>query len=583
MHQTGNTLFHTKTITNQKSLPRPFHRAVQVAASRLVPITYPLQRRVGHRIDSSFALFLYAAAGIVALLILFVPAYLVLRMVQGWEAALETVLRPATLKVLFNSLILAGSVTAGATAIAVPLAWLVTMTDLPGRKLWSVLAALPLVIPSYIFAYLFLSFFSTKGLLQQVLEPVFGIERLPGVYGFSGAFTVLTLVTFPYVFLTVRASLQQLDPAMVEAAEDLGASRRQVMRFIIWPAVRPAAAAGGLLVALYTLRDFGAVTLLQFSTFTRVIYNRFQGFRLDEAATLAIMLVLLTGVIIFFEARTRGQSYFADESERPLQPRKQLSLGRWRGPALTFVFSVTFFSLILPVGVLLFWVVQGIQQDWLTGGNALIQQNSASLAGLFAPTLGSVTAATLAAGLAVILAVPIAVLVVRKPGRLSAFFEKLTYACYALPGIVVALAYVFAGLNFARSLYQTMPLMLAAFVVLFLPQAVGTERTTLAKIPRAMEEAAQGLGATPFKVFWRITLPLMRPGITAGGLLVFLTVIKELPATLLLSPLGFNALSAEIWTHINEAFFAKAALPTLILLAVSSLPLAWSSWRSAQN
>lgn len=573
----------SKTVSLQQTIAQPLHRAIQTTASRLMPAAYPLQSRIGHRIDSPFALMLYFGAALVAGLILFVPVYLLLQMIQGWEAAAATIIKPATLNVLGNSLILAGSVTAGATAIAVPLAWLTTLTDLPGRKMWSVLAALPLVMPSYIFAYLFISFLSPKGLLQGLLEPLFGVEKLPSVYGFSGAFVVLTLVTFPYVFLTVRACLQQLNPAIIEAAEDLGASRWQIFRRIIFPVIRPSMAAGGLLVTLYTLRDFGAVTLLQYSTFTRVIYNRFQGYRLDEAASLAIMLVILTMVILYFESRTRGQTNLSNEDMEVMRPHKRLTLGRWRWPALTFAASVVFISLILPIILLTFWVIRGLQQDWLVADPSVIQQNTGALLPLLEPTFNSLFAAGGAAFLAMAMAIPIAILVVRKPGRLSAFFEKLTYASYALPGIVVALAYVFAGLNFAQPFYQTMPLLLVVYVVLFIPQAIGTQRTTLLKIPQTFAEAAQGLGATPLQVFRRITLPLMRPGITAGGLLVFLTVIKELPATLILSPLGFNTLSASIWTHINEAFFAKAAVPTLILLLISSLPLAWSSWRSAQE
>jgi iron(III) transport system permease protein len=178
-----------------------------------------------------------------------------------------------------------------------------------------------------------------------------------------------------------------------------------------------------------------------------------------------------------------------------------------------------------------------------------------------------------------LLAMPIAILVVRRPGRLSRLFERLTYASFALPGIVVALAYVFFATNYAPSLYQTLPMLLIAYVILFIPQAVGAQRSSLLQVSSSLEEAAQSLGKRPSTIFRRITLPLVKPGMLAGGALVFLTCMKELPATLILSPLGFNTLSAEIWSNIGEAFFARAAAPTLLLLLLSSIPLAWMTLR----
>jgi iron(III) transport system permease protein len=169
---------------------------------------------------------------------------------------------------------------------------------------------------------------------------------------------------------------------------------------------------------------------------------------------------------------------------------------------------------------------------------------------------------------------PVAVLVVRRPSRLSRAIERLTYVSFALPGIVVALALVFFGIQYANSFYQTVPMMLLAYLVLFLPQAVGAQRTSLLQISPGLEEAARSLGKRPAAVFRRVTFPLAVPGVLAGGALVFLTCMKELPATLILSPLGFATLSTQIWSNINEAFFARAAAPALLLLLLSSLPLA---------
>ncbi len=143
-----------------------------------------------------------------------------------------------------------------------------------------------------------------------------------------------------------------------------------------------------------------------------------------------------------------------------------------------------------------------------------------------------------------------------------------------MPGIVVALAFVFIGVNFARPLYQTLPMLLMAYVVLFLPQAVGSGRSSLLQVSPRLEEAGRSLGKKPSQVFRRVTLPLVRPGLLAAGALVFLTAMKELPTTLILSPIGFNTLAVQVWSNISEAFFARAAAPTLLLILLSSVPLA---------
>jgi len=177
----------------------------------------------------------------------------------------------------------------------------------------------------------------------------------------------------------------------------------------------------------------------------------------------------------------------------------------------------------------------------------------------------------------------VAILVVRRPGGLSRLFERVAYAGFALPGIVVALALVFFGINVLPSLYQTLPMLLAAYVILFIPQAIGAERASLLQLSPSLEEAGRSLGQRPLSVLRRITLPLIRPGLVGGALLVFLTAMKELPATLILSPLGFNTLAAQVWSNIGEAFFARAALPTLLLLLLSSIPLTWLTLRDTHK
>ena len=531
---------------------------------------------------SPFNWLLVGSAGLVSALILLVPAYLLLRVGTGWAEAWQTLAQARTLEILGNTLGLAAAVTLASAVLAVPLAWLTTCSDLPGKRFWAVIVALPLVVPSYVAAYLFASILTPKGLLQQILQPILGIERLPNFYGFPGAFLVLTLVSYPFIFLTVRSAFKRMDPTLVEAARSLGLSPWQAFWRVTLPYLRPSITAGGLLVMLYTLRDFGAVTMLQYSTFTRIIYNRYLGYKLDMAAAMALVLVLVTAVILYLEQRSRGNARYARVSIGVARARTPHELGPWRWLGLGFVGLISFWALIVPSLGLAYWFWRGLNQDWAVKSLGIAQSNVESLLGLVEPAWHSLSASLLGAGLAMLLALPIALLVVRHPGRLSRLFERLSYASFALPGIVVALAYVFFGTNYALSLYQTVPMLLIAYVILFIPQAVGAQRSSLLQLSSSLEEAAQSLGKRPFTIFRCITLPLVKPGMLAGGALVFLTCMKELPATLILSPLGFNTLSAEIWSNISEAFFARAAAPTLLLLILSSIPLAWMTLRERE-
>lgn len=535
------------------------------------------------RLPISSSLVLFAIAFVVVAIILLVPGYLLFRAAGAGQATLETLASARTWATLGNTLLLAGAVVVSSAIIALPLAWLVSSTDLPGKRAWSVLIALPLVIPSYVAAYLYASLLSPRGVVQGLLEPLFGIERLPPIYGFGGAWLVLTLITYPFTYLTVRAAFQRLDPSLIEAARSLGHTPRQAFWRITVPALRPSLVAGSLLVALYCLRDFGAVNLLQFGTFTRVIYNRYQAYRLDEAAAMALLLVALTAILLYLDFRSRGRSRYARLSAGCARVRPPTHLGWWKLPALAFVALIVFLALVVPAGGLGYWFWRGLNQDWLVRDLGPAQSNVASLVTLIRPAWNSFVVSLIAAGLTIALALPVTVLAVRKPGRLSHALERLTYTGAALPGIVIALAYVFIGVNYARSLYQTLPMLLIAYVVLFLPQAVGSERASLLQVSPKLEEAGRSLGKRPAHVFRRITLPLVRPGLLAAGAMVFLTAMKELPTTLILSPIGFDTLAVQIWSNISEAFFARAAAPTLLLILLSSVPLALFTLRDSDE
>ena len=489
--------------------------------------------------------------------------YLVVRTVGAGEEVPELLLRQRTLWVTVRTVVLAGVVTAASTLVALPLAWLTVRTDLPLRRVWSVLTVLPLVIPSYVGALVIVVTLGPRGMLQQLLEGPLGVQRLPDLYGFPGAALALTLFTYPYMLLSLRTALWRLDPALEETSRSLGVGSFSTFLRVVLPQLRPALGAGALLVALYTLSDFGAVSLLGFESLTQQIYVQYQAsFSRNMAAVFSLMLGVITVTLLLVEARARGRARYHRATSGAVRPAAMVRLKRWRWPALIFCGGIVTLGLALPLGVLGFWLVRG-----LAAGEPLRL--------LWGSAWNSVYVSALAAGVAVVAALPVAVLSVRFPGWAAMAIERATYIGFALPGIVVALALVFFGANYALFAYQTLALLVFAYLVLFLPQAVGAVRSSLLQVSPHLEETGRSLGKTPLRVLLTVTVPLVRPGLLAGAALVFLTAMKELPATLLLSPVGFHTLATKIWSAAADGFFARAAAPSLLLILVASLPLIW--------
>jgi iron(III) transport system permease protein len=511
-------------------------------------------------------------AGVAVAAAALLPAvYLVLRAGDaGLDGVLETVTAGRTLELLARTSLLAVAVTAASVALAVPLAWLTVRTDLPGRRAWVVLTALPLAIPTYVGGYAFVAALGPRGMLQGWLAPL-GVQELPSIYGFPGAWLVLTLFSYPYVLLTVRAALRRLDPSLEEASRTLGRSRRATFWHVVLPQLRPAITAGSLLVALYTLSDFGAVSLLRFDSFTRVIYVQYRA-SLDRsaAATLGLVLLALTLAVLAAEGRSRGRAQYHRLHGGGARTPPLVPLGRWRWPALGACAALVAIALAVPLGVIVYWLVRG-----LAAGEPLRLTTTLMGHSLAVSALGAVVA--------VVAAWPVALLAARHPGRLSRLVERASFTGYALPGVVVALSLVFFGARVVPAVYQTRTLLVFAYVVLFLPQAVGALRASLLQVNPSLEEASRLLGRSRAATTRAVVLPLVRPGVLAGAALVFLTCMKELPATLLLAPTGYDTLATQVWSATSEAFFGRAAAPALALVLLSALPMALLVIREAER
>ena len=495
---------------------------------------------------------LWVPALFVVLGVLIPGLYLVLRAFEAEPARLwDLVVRMRTLRLLWNTVLLTIGVLAGSTVLAFPMAWLTARTDLRGKRLFTLLGVLPLAVPGYVMAYVLLATTGSYGTLAQVA----GIT-IPRLSGYTGALIALSLYTFPYLFLNLRTALLDLDPALEESARALGYNRRQVFWYVILPQLRPGFLAGSLLIGLHVLGDFGVVSLMRFETFSYALYLQYAAsYDRIYAAWLALMLLVLTIAVLFLEARLlRGLLLHRTGSGTSRQA-APVKLGWWRVPSYLFVGGVAVTSVGVPVLTVSYWMTQGSGASWSALGSALGASVSASLP---------------AALLAGALALPLAYLSVRRPSRLSKSVERIAYFGYATPPLAFALALIFFTLRTAPPLYQTLALLVVAYALHFLAEAIGPIRTALYQAPPRLEEAARSLGRSPLGAFFSATFPLLRKGLLVSVAFVFLSAMKELPITFLLSPIGFETLALEVWSFANEALFDRAAPFALTIMAFSA-------------
>ncbi len=530
------------------------------------PIGQPVSTGTGasarsrRRSARSMPIELLAPSLLVAALVVLPLIYLVFRAAQADEGVVRLVFRRRTFDLVIDTALLAGAVSITAALIAVPLAWLTLRAALPGRRIFAAVSILPLVIPSYVGAIAYVAALGPRGDLQRWLQRWFGLESIPSIYGFFGAWLILSLFTYPYVYLNVSATLAGLDPSIEDAARGLGRGALPTFFTITLPMLRPSILAGMLLSALYTVSDFGVVTLLRYDSLTRAIYVQYRAsFDRSYAAALSLVLIVFALSLLFAEMKLRGSDRQARLGAGVARKPRKLDLGWWRYPALGYVLVVLGLSLVMPIAVLSDWLVRAWRR-----GDDFGQLRSATWNTLMLGGLGAL--------LATALALPVAVLAVRYRSRFSLAIERLTYVGYGLPGLAIGLAFVFIGANYLPRFYQTVPLLIVAYLVRFIPQAVGAIRSSLLQIDPKLEDASRGLGETSRGTLRRVTVPLAFPGIGAGALLIFLTVVKELPMTLLLRPTGMETLSTEVWTASNTSAFGRAAAPAMLLILVSVVP-----------
>ena len=460
---------------------------------------------------------------------------------------------------LARSLLIATATALACGLIGTAVAWVVVRTDILGGGMLRWAMALPLVIPSFVGATALASAFGPGAL----------IDWMPRIQGFTGALLVLTLLSYPYVYLPVVARLMTTSQELEEASRLLGASSWRTFRTVVVPQIRHSAWAGMLLVFLYALSDFGAVSLMRYDTVTRAIFSAGLG-KPTRALTLGFVLALVALIVAWIERTTSRRAPPVQQGGRG---QVVYGLGRLRILAFGGVGFVLFLGLIAPIAVFVTWIFRG------SGAPGVGYSGwGDSLGFLVEPIANSALSAVVAAAVAAAVVLPVAYVAARRRGWHAAFASTSVASLFALPGLVVALAIAFWALQapeWMLWLYQSFPLLILAYVLHFGAQAMTVTRSAVANVPVRYEEAGKMLGASRVRRFATIELPLIVPGMLAGAGLVLLSTLKELPATLLLAPLGFQTLATKIWGASEEGFFAEVGVTSLALIILSGV-LTWT-------
>ena len=487
---------------------------------------------------------IFAIVGLVLAATLVPLGYVVSSVIDvGWAQASQMLFRPRVGMLLGNTVLLVVIAVPLAVVLGVVLAWFVERTNVPGARLWAPLFVLPLAVPAFVNSFAWVSV-------------------IPGLHGLAGAVLVSLLSYFPLVYLPAAATIRRLDPDLEESARSLGSGSLEVFVRVVLPQLRLAILGGSLLISLHLLAEYGAFALVRFDTFTTAIFQQYQSsFAGAAGSMLASVLVLCCLVLLIAESRVRGRLRYARVGSGSPRPPATVDLGAWKPAVFASFVTVVAAALGVPIWMVLRWL--GIE----TG-------KSVDVSTIWLAVANTVSFAVIAALLAVALAFPVAWLSARTTTLFARVAEGSNYITSALPGIVTALALVTLSIKFFQPVYQTLTLVVVAYLLMYLPRAVVALRAGIAQVPIGLEEASRSLGKGRAATFLHVTLRLSSASVAAGAALVFVAVSTELTATLLLAPAGTRTLSTSFWLATDELDYAGAA-PYAFIMIVLSLPVTY--------
>lgn len=476
-------------------------------------------------------------------------------------------------ELLLNTVSLASVVALLTLMLGVWTAWMVTRFEFPGRRLWEIALVLPLAMPTYVLAYVYNYLLGFGGPMEQLWQLVAGPQaRIFSPQSFWGVTLVMTLDTFPFVYLLTRSALLSFNVSFEEVARTCGASPLRTMFSVTLPLLRPSIVAGVALVVLYVVSDFGAVSLLRYQTLTYAVFQQMTGRSDNQAASiLSILLVVLALLFLLTERWFRRKSRFYQTTGRYRAPQRIQCGWLHIGLLTACLASVVGLAFGIPTSLLVMWSLSQEAQAILDTRFFGFVWNSALLS-------------SLAATAAVLVGLPLAYLASRKPTWLNLGCLQAAYAGYVLPGPVAALAVLVLFLKIMPFFYGTVLVLIVAYVLHFLPAGLQSLEPSVQQITPNLEEVARTLGLGVRETWRRVTLPLIRNGIIVAWVLIFLQTMKELPATLLLRPVGFDTLAIRVWLEASEEYYQLAA-PSALLIVLVGLPalflLLSRDWRAA--
>ena len=486
-------------------------------------------------------------------------------------------------EIVNNTLVLVAGVAVGVFVIGVSLAWLTSMYEFPGRKVFDFALMLPLAIPTYVLAFVFVGIFDYTGPVQGLLRDLFGRGHwFPNVRGTLGVVTVMTLVLYPYVYMLAKSAFQAQGRGVMEAARVLGKGPWRSFFSVALPMARPAIAAGMALALMETLADFGAVSIFNYDTFTSAIYKAWYGFfNIATAAQLASILLLFALSALLLEGRSRkGRKIIQQHRVQNRIPLR--GVNAWLSSVWCLVILVIAF--IVPVCQLIVWGIEISAEElnsryWALLGYSMLLALSAAMITLLTAFLLAYFSRVYS----------------------EVWIKGLTRVAtlgYALPGSVLAVGIMISftlidntstfinesiGWTVLPLLVGSVVALLLAYLVRFMAVAFGPIDTSLERIKPSIPEAGKSLGESSLGVLWRIILPMLTPGLLTAGLLVFVDVMKEMPATLLLRPFGWDTFAVRIFELTSEGEWQRAAIPGLSLVLIGLLPVMILMKRSSQK
>ena len=447
--------------------------------------------------------------------------------------------RSKTVEVLGATVLLLSAVVAINVLLGTALAAGLHYIEIPYPRILLVMTVLPLAIPSYVFTY------TWKALV-------------PSLDGIWAATFILVLTTMPYMILAVTISFQRIDSGLIEVSRSLGLTKPAVFFRVILPQVRRSISAGALLSGLYVLSDFGAVSLLNVETLTVSIQNLYKSsYDRSAASVIGLLLFLAAAIFVSMESFLKGREFEsrgAEGFQQQIRRVKNLPLS----VVTTFVLGLyTFLAVVIPFYVLI----------------SRFLQNPAAVAfsDLTTAAISTITVAAMGAAIAFLLSLPLAFLMTQGASTFGSISEKIILMAHALPGVVVGLALVSFGSRLGV-LYQSIFLLAFAYAVLFLAKSVASTSSALSLVSPQLKEVAATLGKSKSRVTMEVVFPIALPNLALGVLLVFLTAMKELPATLMLRPTGMDTLATEVWSFAAISRFNEAAPYALLLVLLAAIP-----------